>query len=105
MTSKVSHHSWFILIRELCLCCDLSHTFTFLENPLSKASFKALVREKIMSYWEIKLRSEAEVLPSLEYFYPLFMSLTEPLPLLLTAASSSYEVITATVQVKMLSGR
>ena len=105
VTSKVSHQSWFTLIRELCLCYDLPHPLTFLENPLSKASFKALVKKKITSYWEIKLRSEAAVLPSLEYFNPLFMSLTKPHPLLLTAASSPYEVIKATVQAKMLSGR
>ena len=104
-TSKPSEKSWFTRIRELCLTYNLPHPTLLLENPLPKSTFKTLVRGKVIDYWEAKLRDEAAALPSLNYFNPNYMSLAKPHPLLLTASSSPYEVIKATVQAKMLSGR
>ena len=105
VASKPCAQSWFTAIRDLCLLYGLPHPSHFLEQPSTKASFKSLVHKKIISHWEFELRQEAEVLPSLEYFKPNFMSLTRPHPLFLTAGSSSYETTKATVQAKMLSGR
>ena len=104
-TSKPSEKSWFTAIRELCLIYSLPHPITFLDNTPAKASVKSLIRKKIVDYWECKLRDEAADLPSLEYFNPSFMSLSKPHPLFSTASDSPYEVIKATIQAKMLSGR
>ena len=54
---------------------------------------------------EVKLRKEAAVLPSLEYFHPEYMSLVSPHPILKTAGSSPYQVSMSIVQSIMLSGR
>ena len=105
VTSKPSSRSWFIQIRDLCLMYGLPHPATILEHPSSKSTFKTMVKKKVISFWETKLRQEAEPLDSLTYFKPQFMSLTAPHPLWLTAGSSSYEVAKATVQANMLSGR
>ena len=51
------------------------------------------------------MRNEAALLPSLAYFKPEYMSLSSPHPLWLSAGTSPYEVIKATVQATMLSGR
>ena len=85
--------------------CHLPHPLDLLESPLSNLAFKNLTSKAVISYWEKKLRAEAEPLKSLEFFKPSYMSLLAPHPLWLTARSSSYEVIKATVQAKMLSGR
>ena len=74
-------------------------------SPLKKEEFKKLVKKKIISYWEILLRSEALNLPSLTYFKPSMMSLCRPHPLFSSAGSSPSKVSMATVQALMLSGR
>ena len=70
-----------------------------------KETYKRLVKKHIISYWESKLRAEAEALTSLAYFQPNFMSLKTPHPLWSSAGSSPYEVTKAIVQARMLSGR
>ena len=51
------------------------------------------------------MRNEAALLPSLAHFKPEYMSLSSPHPLWLSAGTSPYEVIKATVQATMLYGR
>ena len=102
---KASSRSWFFQLRDICLKYSLPHPSTLLECPLTKLAFKNLTKKAVISFWEKKLRDDAKSLKSLEYFRPEFMSLSIPHPIWLTAKSSSYEVIKATVQAKMLSGR
>ena len=64
-----------------------------------------MVKSCIIDYWEVKLRAEAALLPSLEFFNPSFMSLSSPHPLWSTAGSSPSKVAMATIQAQMLSGR
>ena len=102
---KPSSRSWFLQVRDICLQYSLPHPSTLLEFPLTKLAFKNLVKKAVVSFWEKKLRDDAKSLKSLEHFRPEYMSLSVPHPIWLTAMSSSYEVIKAKVQAKMLSGR
>ena len=104
-SATISPKSWFQQIRELCLTYKLPHPLELLTSPPAKSSFKTLVKKSVISFWEIQLRQEASLLPSLMYFKPAFMSLTSPHPLWLTAGSSPSKVTMATVQSLMVSGR
>ena len=104
-TSKGSSRSWFSKIRNICLLYQLPHPLQLMRAPLKKETYKALVKKKVVSYWEMKYRNEADVLPSLMFFNPRYMSLTSPHPLWVSAGSSPYEVSKATIQARMLSGR
>ena len=101
----ISKSSWFHQIRRYCLLYSLPHPSELLHVPLQKSDFKRLIKKKVISYWEIQLRGEAAVLPSLCFFHPAFMSLITCHPLWTTAGSSPYKVAMATVQASMLSGR
>ena len=101
----VSPKSWMHQIRDLCLQYALPHPATLLSSPPSKESFRNLVKKKVTSYWEVKLRAEAAPMTSLEFFNPMFMSLSSPHPLWTSAGSSPSKVVMATVQAKLLSGR
>ena len=103
--TKPSSHSWFHGIRDICLQYQLPHPLTMLDSPLSKEAYKVLVKKHVINYWEIVLRDEAFVLPSLRHFRTGFMSLTTPHPLFATAGSSPYEVSKASIQSLFLSGR
>ena len=100
-----SSKSWFTNIRDLCLQYDLPHPLMLLRHPLSKESFKRLVKKKVIDYWERFLRAEAAGLDSLVFFKPNFMSLSKPHPLWSTAGSSPSKVAMATIQAQMISGR
>ena len=97
--------SWFHQIRDWCLLYGLPHPIDLLRSPLPKQQYKLLVKKKILSYWEHKLRQEASLLPSLEFFRPDFMSLSKPHPLWLTAGSSPSKICMASVQANLISGR
>ena len=100
-----SHKSWFSHLRDICLLYGLPHPLELLNNPLSKESFKKLVKSKIRNYWEEKLRSDTLSLSSLVFFKPAFYSLTRSHPILWTPGPNPYEVSKAIIQCKMLSGR
>ena len=102
---KLPPKSWFAQVRNICHLYQLPHPILLMQQPLSKLSFKALVKKTVVQYWEEKFRLDASELPSLKYFCPANMSLTSAHPVWLSASSSSYEVSKATVQAKMLSGR
>ena len=104
-TAKDNSQSWFIHIKNLCAKYQLPHPLTLLQEPLSKDSFKALSKAKVVDHWEQLLRSEAKSLSSLSYFKPEFMSLVEPHPLWKTCQGNPFEVSKAIVEARMLSGR
>ena len=97
--------SWFTSVRDLMQLYQLPHPLTILDNPPTKDSFKKLVKAKILDYWEKKLRAEAALLPSLNYFYPQFMSLCHPHKLWTTAGNNPFEVAKARVQLLFLSNQ
>ena len=97
--------SWFHQIRNWCLLYALPHPISILQSPPPKEVFKQLVKKKVISYWEVRLREESCLLSSLTYFRPDYMSLCKPHPLWRTAGSSPAKVTKATVQALLLSGR
>ena len=97
--------SWFNQIRNLCVLYSLPHPIDLLESPLSKIEYKNLVKKKILSYWEEKLRDEAASLSSLKYFHPNYMSLSRPHWIWTTAGSSPSKICMATIQATIISGR
>ena len=97
--------SWFLMVRDICLLYQLPHPLSQLDSPLPKEAAKQLFRAAVIDYWETKLRTDAALLPSLQYFKPQFMSLNCPHPIYQTCGSNSYEICKAIVQAKMVSGR
>ena len=75
-----------------------------LQSPPGYEYWKRMCKSKVIDYWENKLRAEADLLPSLEFFKPSFMSLAKH-HIILTFAHSPFEVGKAIVAIKMLSGR
>ena len=67
----------------------MPHPLALLERPLSRERFKKLAKSLVISYWEVKLRGEAALLPSLKYFKPEFHSLPTPHPTLWTPGSNT----------------
>ena len=104
-SAKSSSKSWFLLVRDICMMYGLPHPLVILKQKPSKESFKKLVKAKVVSYWENRLRGESNLLPSLKYFHPEFMNLTKPHPIWSTAGSNPYEISKAIQQARFLSGR
>ena len=104
-SAKSSSKSWFLLVRDICMMYALPHPLVILKQKPSKESFKKLVKAKVVSYWENRLRGESNLLPSLKYFHPEFMNLTKPHPIWFTAGSNPYEISKAIQQARFLSGR
>ena len=104
LLSHKQERSWFSSIRSICSQYGLPDPLLTLQSPQSKESWKKLTKAKVTDFWEERLRIQASVLSSLEYFDPNFMSLTKPHPLFL-AANSPFEVKKAVVVARMLSGR
>ena len=63
------------------------------------------MKKAVISFWEIKLRSDAAALPSLQYFNLECMSLRSTHPILRLAGPSPYQSVMSRVQATMLSGR
>ena len=105
LLTSVCKNSWFFQIRELLLLYRLPHPLQLLQSPPSKDQFKNLTKAHILSYWEVKLRAEASLLPSLVYFHPQFMSLSATHRLWTTAGKNTYEVAKARVQLLFLSSQ
>ena len=96
--------SWFLHVRVLSQKYGLPDPLTILQSAPSKGQWKSKCKSLITDFFEKKLRSEAGVLPSLEFFRPSFMSLSKPHPLWLNAGSP-FEVSKAVIVARMLSGR
>ena len=97
--------SWFVQIRKLCYLYCLPSPLFLLANPPPKVPFKTLVKKKVLDYWQIKYRKEAQDLKSLKFFKPEYMSLLRPHPLWSTCKSNPYEVNNSIVVARFLSGR
>ena len=93
------------MIRDLCILYGLPSPLAMLQDPIPKPKFKALVKSRVVDYWEVKLRSDALSLSSLKFFHPHYMSLLKPHPLWTTCGANPFEVNKAIVQARMLSGR
>ena len=96
--------SWFTEMRCICKDYKLPDPLLVLQSPPGVYYWKNLTKSKVLDWWQIKLRGEADHLDSLEYFKPSFMSLSTPHPLW-TSAGSPFEVSKAVVSARMLSGR
>ena len=87
-----STKSWFLQVKKLCSQYNLPHPISLLDNPYQKEPFKILVSNKVLDYWQTKLRNHSQLLPSLSMFHPEYMSLKTPHPLLTTAGSNPFQV-------------
>ena len=96
--------SWFLAVRRITQQYGLPDPLIVLQQPLTKSRWKSLCKSKVISWWEVQYRGEADVLDSLAFFDPKFYSLTRT-HRVLTSAGSQYEVRRASVVVLMLSGR
>ena len=105
MTSPPTAKSWFIQIRNLLLQYNLPHPLLLLYQPPVKEAYKKLVKSRVLDYWETKLRSESSYLPSLSYFHPQYLSLSNPHRLWTTAGNNLYEVSKAKIQLLFLSSQ
>ena len=105
LTENDRSKSWFVLVRHLCDKYFLPSPVLLLSLQLSKEKYKAIVKSKVVSFWESKLRADAASKPSLRFFNPNFSSLLKPHPILTTPKSNPYEVNKCVVQLRMLSGR
>ena len=97
--------SWFQQVEEICSQYKLPAPLQMLANPLPAEAFKAMVKHKIIEYWQDLLRVEAAPLTSLQYFKPELYSLTRPHYMWLSAVSNPFECSKSTVLARMTSGR
>ena len=97
--------SWFVQLRDLHLMYQLPHPLQLLQNPPAKLVFKKLAKSRVLDFWEKKLRDEGCLLPSLTYFNPNFMSLTNPHKIWTPAGNKPYEVAKARIQLLFLSSQ
>ena len=103
--SRPSSMSWFVQIRDICLKYSLPHPLSLLQNPPTKATYKHLVKSKVLDYWENELRLKATPMRSLQFFKPEFMSLSKAHPIWVTSKNNPYETNKAIIQARLLSGR
>ena len=96
--------SWFSKIRDITYQYSLPDPLLILQEPKSKESWKKQCKSAVVSFWEEKLRGEAQFLPSLDHFQPYYMSLVRP-HVMWTLPENGYEVDKAVVVATMLSGR
>ena len=96
--------SWFLTLRQLSAKYGLPDPLLILQSPPSAAYWKTFCKSKVIDWHEQKLRGEANLLPSLPFFNPRYMSLSAPHPIW-TSANSPYEVSKAVIASRMLSGR
>ena len=84
---------------------SLPSPLSLLSHPLSKVSFKTLVKKRVVDFWQQEIWEEAKSKPSLlKFFKPDFMSLLKPHPLWTTAQSNQFEINKSLVVAKLLSG-
>ena len=95
---------WFASMRSICQQYSLPDPLLVLQSPPTTYQWKTLTKSKVLDWWQIKLRGEAQHLDSLIFFNPKYMSLSTPHPIW-TTAGSPFEVSKAVVSARMLSGR
>ena len=94
---SVKSRSWFHHIRLIAQQYNLPDPLFILQTPPTKEAWKRLYKAKIISWWEKRLRGEADILSSLPYFRPSYMSLSSSHPVW-TMAETPYEVSKACPQ-------
>ena len=104
-TAPDSTKSWFLQVKKLCAQYNLPHPITLLDNPYDKETFKTLVSNAILDFWQTRYRNLSSLLPSLSMFHPEYMSLKTPHPLLTTVGSNPFQINKSLSQLLMLSGR
>ena len=97
---KATSKSWFLQLRDISMQYQLPHPLSLLDYPPTKETYGKLIRSRVMDFWETKLRGEASLIPSLQYFQPNFMSLSSPHPVWATAGSNPYEISKAIQQAR-----
>jgi hypothetical protein len=100
-----SPKSWFWKLRKLCLQYGLPHPSKWLDSPPTKLQVKSMARSTVLQFWLAKLRSQADLLPSLKYLQTDFMGLTSCHPIFRLCGASPWEVEKAISQARLLSGR
>ena len=103
--AKPSNKSWFQCVRDLCVMYSLPHPIHLLENPLPKDKFRHLCKQKVHQFWHQRLSHDVNMLPSLKYFVPQYLSLSHPHPLWSSLNGNPYETKAACIQALFLSGR
>ena len=96
--------SWFTTIRDISYQYSLPDPLLILQDPKSKEVWKKQCKAAVISFWEEKLRGQAQLLPSLVHFQPNFMSLARP-HAMWSLPENGYEVDKAVVVASMISGR
>ena len=84
---------------------DLPSPLAMLASPLSKTSYKSMIKSRVTDYWERFLRKSAAPKDSLLYFNPDFMSLRKCHPIWTSCSANPFEVNKAICQARLLSGR
>ena len=100
-----SLNSWFWNIRNLCIKYGLPHPLHLIQNPMNKAKFKKLVKEKVTEYWQKNLSLEVLSRSSIICFNPDFHSISTPHPIWDTVGCNPYEISKATILAQMISGQ
>ena len=68
--------SLFLTLRFLTQKYSLPDPLLTLQSAPTKNQWKRLTKARVIDWWEVQLRGEAAILPSLTYFNPSFMSLS-----------------------------
>ena len=103
LSAQAPHsRSWFSRIPNISIPYHIILTFSLTYSPFK---FKKLTEAKVTDYWETKLRKEAAILPSLNYFKPDFYSLRHPNPILWTPGANQHTVSKSLIPLKMLRQR
>ena len=80
-------------------------SLALLASPLSKETFKSLVKSRVTDFWEKRLRSDSSTKSSLAYFKPQYMSLKKPHPIWTSCPPNPYEINKAIIQARLVSGK
>ena len=83
----------------------LPHPLHLIQNPMNKAKFKKLVKEKVTEYWQKNLSLEVLSRSSIICFNPDFHSISTSHPIWDTVGCNPYEISKATILAQMISGQ
>ena len=103
--ARTSTKSWFQNLRNLCVQYELPHPLQLLETPPPKKVFEKLCKEKVCEYWHQKFSQKANLLPSLQYLQPQYLSLSSPHPIWTSLDDNPYQAKAAHIQAIFLSGK
>ena len=96
---------WFLQIRQTCAQYSLPDPQVVLASPPTKGAWRAATHRQVEAYWGARLRAEAATLPSLSYLRTSHLTLSSSHPIWSSCYGSQHEVVKATLQARMVSGR